>query len=50
MDRGRCQAAGKPYRLVDTHLESINYTTQVMQAIELVDGPTLTSEPIIVLW
>lgn len=38
---------GKLYRLVDTYLESINYTIQVMQAIELVNGPTLTSKPVV---
>jgi endonuclease/exonuclease/phosphatase family metal-dependent hydrolase len=38
---------GKPYRLVDTHLESINYPIQVMQAIELVNGPTLAPVPVV---
>lgn len=38
---------GKPYRFVDTHLESINYPIQIMQAIELVNGPTLASKPVI---
>jgi len=38
---------GKPYRLVDTHLESINYEIQVAQAEELVTGPTVADIPVI---
>ena len=38
---------GKPYRLVDTHLESINYDIQVLQAEELVTGPTVADVPVI---
>jgi endonuclease/exonuclease/phosphatase family metal-dependent hydrolase len=38
---------GKPYRLVDTHLESINYAVQAAQAEELVTGPTVADVPII---
>lgn len=38
---------GKPYRLVDTHLESINYPVQIAQALELVNGPTITTRPVI---
>jgi endonuclease/exonuclease/phosphatase family metal-dependent hydrolase len=38
---------GKPYRLVDTHLESINYTIQARQAEELVHGPTIADVPVI---
>jgi endonuclease/exonuclease/phosphatase family metal-dependent hydrolase len=38
---------GKPYRLVDTHLESIDYTIQSAQALELVNGPTNTEVPVI---
>ncbi len=38
---------GKPYRLVDTHLESIDYTVQAAQALELVNGPALSDKPVI---
>jgi endonuclease/exonuclease/phosphatase family metal-dependent hydrolase len=38
---------GKPYRLVDTHLESINYPVQIAQTLELVNGPTLANRPVI---
>jgi endonuclease/exonuclease/phosphatase family metal-dependent hydrolase len=38
---------GKPYRLVDTHLESINYTIQALQAEELVNGPTIADVPVV---
>jgi endonuclease/exonuclease/phosphatase family metal-dependent hydrolase len=38
---------GKPYRLVDTHLESINYPIQIAQALELVNGPTIANVPVI---
>lgn len=38
---------GKPYRLVDTHLESINYTIQARQAEELVNGPTIADVPVV---
>lgn len=38
---------GKPYRLVDTHLESINYPVQIAQALELVNGPTIADVPVI---
>jgi endonuclease/exonuclease/phosphatase family metal-dependent hydrolase len=38
---------GKPYRLVDTHLESINYEIQALQAEELVNGPTIADIPVI---
>jgi len=38
---------GKPYRLVDTHLESINYAVQKQQALELVNGPTIANVPVI---
>jgi endonuclease/exonuclease/phosphatase family metal-dependent hydrolase len=38
---------GKPYRLVDTHLESIDYTIQVAQALELVNGPTIADVPVV---
>ena len=38
---------GKPYRLVDTHLESINYTIQARQAEELINGPTIADAPVI---
>jgi endonuclease/exonuclease/phosphatase family metal-dependent hydrolase len=38
---------GKPYRLVDTHLESIDYAIQAEQALELVNGPTLADVPVI---
>lgn len=39
---------GKPYRLVDTHLESIDYTVQAAQALELVNGPTIADVPVVV--
>ena len=38
---------GKPYRLVDTHLESIDYTVQARQAEELVNGPAIADVPVI---
>jgi endonuclease/exonuclease/phosphatase family metal-dependent hydrolase len=38
---------GKPYRLVDTHLESIDYTIQARQAEELVNGPTIAGVPVV---
>lgn len=38
---------GKIYRLVDTHLESINYTIQARQAEELVNGPLISNVPVI---
>ncbi len=38
---------GKPYRFVDTHLESIDYTIQARQAEELVTGPTVADIPVI---
>jgi endonuclease/exonuclease/phosphatase family metal-dependent hydrolase len=38
---------GKPYRLVDTHLESIDYGIQALQAEELVTGPTVADVPVI---
>ncbi len=38
---------GKPYRLVDTHLESFDYTVQAAQAEELVNGPTVSDVPVI---
>ena len=38
---------GKPYRLVDTHLESIDYEIQARQAEELVTGPTVADVPVI---
>lgn len=38
---------GKPYRLVDTHLESINYPIQIAQALELVNGPAIANVPVI---
>ena len=38
---------GKPYRLVDTHLESINYEIQALQTEELVTGPTMVDVPVI---
>jgi endonuclease/exonuclease/phosphatase family metal-dependent hydrolase len=38
---------GKPYRLVDTHLESISYEIQALQAEELVNGPTIADVPVI---
>jgi endonuclease/exonuclease/phosphatase family metal-dependent hydrolase len=38
---------GKPYRLVDTHLESIDYTIQARQAEELVNGPTIARVPVV---
>lgn len=38
---------GKPYRLLDTHLESVNYSIQAAQALELVNGPALADKPVI---
>ncbi len=38
---------GKPYRVVDTHLESIDYTIQAAQALELVNGPTIADVPVV---
>ena len=38
---------GKPYRVLDTHLESVDYSIQAAQAIELVNGPALVDVPII---
>jgi len=38
---------GKPYRLVDTHLESIDYEIQAAQAEELVTRPTVADIPVI---
>lgn len=38
---------GKPYRLVDTHLESIDCTIQARQAEERVNGPTIADIPVI---
>ena len=38
---------GKQYRLVDTHLESFDYSVQAAQAEELVNGPTLVDVPVI---
>lgn len=38
---------GKPYRLLDTHLESVDYAIQAQQALELVNGPLLTDLPVI---
>lgn len=38
---------GKPYRLVDTHLESIDYAVQAAQALELVNGPTIADVPVV---
>lgn len=38
---------GKQYRLVDTHLESYDYTVQAAQAEELVNGPTIADVPVI---
>lgn len=38
---------GKPYRLVNTHLESIDYSIQARQAEELVNGPAIADKPVI---
>lgn len=38
---------GKPYRLLDTHLDSVDYAVQAAQALELVNGPALADKPVI---
>jgi endonuclease/exonuclease/phosphatase family metal-dependent hydrolase len=38
---------GKPYRVVDTHLESVDLAIQVAQALELVNGPILADVPVV---
>ena len=38
---------GKPYRVLDTHLESVDYSIQIAQALELVNGPALVDAPVI---
>jgi endonuclease/exonuclease/phosphatase family metal-dependent hydrolase len=38
---------GKPYRVLDTHLESVDYTIQAAQALELVNGPALADTPVV---
>lgn len=38
---------GKPYRILDTHLDSVDYSVQAAQALELVNGPALSDAPVI---